>query len=69
MSGGHNAMLESPTGTGKTISLLCAASAFIKNWHEKRNSAPIANKKGQWFNNINSQSQPPTLIYCARTHS
>jgi Rad3-related DNA helicase len=35
-NGGFNAMLESPTGTGKTICLISACVAFMKAEREKQ---------------------------------
>lgn len=52
---GVNALLESPTGTGKTLSLLCASIAWLRNEREKLDK--------------NIVYDLPKIIYTSRTHS
>lgn len=65
LNSGENALLESPTGTGKTLSLLCASLAWLKKERERN---PVDIKQ------LGQDNKPlgldlPKIIYTSRTHS
>jgi regulator of telomere elongation helicase 1 len=63
----RNALLESPTGTGKTLCLLCACLAWT-NWTEKQIRLETDEKDGISISEI-LKSKLPKIIYASRTHS
>ncbi|CAK9290208.1 unnamed protein product [Gordionus sp. m RMFG-2023] len=67
----QNGLLESPTGTGKTLCLLCASLGWLQHHKAKISTSVSPNPQKDMLGTIdtNPNISFPKIIYSSRTHS
>lgn len=68
LSSSQHALLESPTGTGKTLALLTSSVAYLSHLKSLIPPQPIESPK---LNKNKNKGKPPLprILYTSRTHS